>query len=360
MPEPLRNMFHEESLHKTALAIREIYPSFQVDKFLKLTMDETWDELQLKARCRKISTSLGALLPGEYEKALGILEKAVSGLSYAYFFPDFIEVYGVEEKNWELSIKALERTTKYWSAEFAVRAFLIKDEKRMMAQMYDWSKHENEHVRRLASEGCRPQLPWGQTLISFKKDPSPILPILEQLKNDPSLYVRKSVANNLNDISKTHPELVLSIAKKWYGVSDNTDWIIRQGCRTLLKKGNRDVMELFNLDDTASVKLLEFSLNAASVTIGDSFTFTLTILAEKETKARLEYGIDFVKSNGKRMRKRFKISEISLKENEKKSYEKKHSFADLSTRKHYPGIHSIAIIANGTELGKLEFSLEKA
>lgn len=164
----------------------------------------------------------------------------------------------------------------------------------------------------------------------------------------------------LNDISKIHPELVLSIAKKWYGVSDNTDWIIRQGCRTLLKKGNREVMELFNLADTASVKLLEFSLNAVSVTIGDSVTFTITILAEKETKVRLEYGIDFVKSNGKRARKVFQISEISLKENEKKSYEKKHSFADLSTRKHYPGIHSIAIIANGAELGKQEFSLEKA
>ena len=229
----------------------------------------------------------------------------------------------------------------------------------MMAQMYAWSKHESEHVRRLASEGCRPQLPWGQVLDSFKKDPTPIIPILEQLKNDSSAYVRKSVANNLNDISKTHPDLVLGIARKWYGMTDHTDWIVKHGCRTLLKKADSEAMAFFEFDDTASVKLLEFVLDKTSISIGDSITFSFSVLAEKEVKARLEYGIDYVKSNGRRSRKRFKISEVTLKENEERSYEKKHSFKDLSTRKHYPGIHSIAIIVNGAERDKLDFSLEK-
>jgi len=357
LSEPLKNMYDYESLNAVAIAIKEIYPSFQADEFLEMTIDETWDDLQLKARCRKISTNLGVLLPREYQKALEILEQAVHGFSYAYFFPDFIEVYGLED--WEVSINALERTTQYWSAEFAVRAFLRKDETRMMAQMYAWSKHESEHVRRLASEGCRPQLPWGQVLDSFKKDPTPIIPILEQLKNDSSAYVRKSVANNLNDISKTHPDLVLGIARKWYGMSDHTDWIVKHGCRTLLKKADSEAMALFEFDDTASVKLLEFVLDKTSISIGDSIAFSFSVLAEKEVKARLEYGIDYVKSNGRRSRKRFKISEVTLKENEERSYEKKHSFKDLSTRKHYPGIHSIAIIVNGAERDKLDFSLEK-
>ncbi|AXU26621.1 TPA: DNA alkylation repair protein [Clostridioides difficile] len=320
-------------------------------------MDETRNNLELKARCRKISMSLGMYLPEDYKEALSILEKSVTGFYFAFFFPDFVEVYGQDDVNWDLSISALERNTKYWSSEFAVRAFIIKDEERMMAQMRKWSKHKNEHVRRLASEGCRPQLPWGQAISKFKKDPTPVLPILEQLKTDTSTYVQKSVANNLNDISKTHPDLVISIAKDWYGKNKPTNWIVKHGCRTLLKKGNRDVLALFGYDDTTSINIQDFTLETTSISIGENLTFSFKILAKKATKTRLEYGIDYVKSNGKRNRKIFKISEVSLKENEKKSYMKKHSFADVSVRKHYPGIHSITIIINGVEKGKLDFEL---
>ncbi|OJT81044.1 hypothetical protein BM532_18935 [Clostridioides difficile] len=357
MPELLKNMYNRESLYEVAVAIQSVYNSFKVDEFIKSTMDETWNNLELKARCRKISMSLGMYLPEDYKEALSILEKSVTGFYFAFFFPDFVEVYGQDDINWDLSISALERNTEYWSSEFAVRAFIIKDEERMMAQMRKWSKHKSEHVRRLASEGCRPQLPWGQAISKFKKDPTPVLPILEQLKTDTSTYVQKSVANNLNDISKTHPDLVISIAKDWYGKNKSTNWIVKHGCRTLLKKGNRDVLALLGYDDTTSINLQDFTLETTSISIGEDLTFSFNILAKKATKTRLEYGIDYIKSNGKRNRKIFKISEVSLKENEKKSYMKKHSFADVSVRKHYPGIHSIAIIINGIEKDKLDFEL---
>ncbi|HBE9551986.1 DNA alkylation repair protein [Clostridioides difficile] len=357
MPELLKNMYNRESLYEVAVAIQSVYNSFKVDEFIKSTMDETWNNLELKARCRKISMSLGMYLPEDYKEALSILEKSVTGFYFAFFFPDFVEVYGQDDINWDLSISALERNTEYWSSEFAVRAFIIKDEERMMAQMRKWSKHKSEHVRRLASEGCRPQLPWGQAISKFKKDPTPVLPILEQLKTDTSTYVQKSVANNLNDISKTHPDLVISIAKDWYGKNKSTNWIVKHGCRTLLKKGNRDVLALFGYDDTTSINIQDFTLETTSIFIGENLTFSFKILAKKATKTRLEYGIDYMKSNGKRNRKIFKISEVSLKENEKKSYMKKHSFADVSVRKHYPGIHSIAIIINGIEKDKLDFEL---
>ena len=357
MQELLKNMYNRESLYEVAVAIQSVYNSFKVDEFIKSTMDETWNNLELKARCRKISMSLGMYLPEDYKEALSILEKSVTGFYFAFFFPDFVEVYGQDDINWDLSISALERNTEYWSSEFAVRAFIIKDEERMMAQMRKWSKHKSEHVRRLASEGCRPQLPWGQAISKFKKDPTPVLPILEQLKTDTSTYVQKSVANNLNDISKTHPDLVISIAKDWYGKNKSTNWIVKHGCRTLLKKGNRDVLALFGYDDTTSINIQDFTLETTSISIGEDLTFSFNILAKKATKTRLEYGIDYIKSNGKKSRKIFKISEVSLKENEKKSYMKKHSFADVSVRKHYPGIHSIAIIINGIEKDKLDFEL---
>jgi DNA alkylation repair enzyme len=213
-------------------------------------------------------------------------------------------------------------------------------------------------VRRLSSEGCRPALPWGQALNSFKKDPSPVLPILTRLKTDPSVYVRRSVANNLNDISKTHPDLVAKIAKDWYGVNENTNWVVKHGCRTLLKRGNRKVLAIFGYHDVASIEVADFAIDKASLAIGDEITFSFAVAAEEATKVRLEYGIDYVKANGKRNRKIFQISEISLKEKSKKLYSKKHSFANLSTRKHYPGSHSITLIVNGAEQGTLDFELE--
>ncbi|MEX8160583.1 DNA alkylation repair protein [Clostridioides difficile] len=284
MPELLKNMYNRESLYEVAVAIQSVYNSFKVDEFIKSTMDETWNNLELKARCRKISMSLGMYLPEDYKEALSILEKSVTGFYFAFFFPDFVEVYGQDDINWDLSISALERNTEYWSSEFAVRAFIIKDEERMMAQMRKWSKHKSEHVRRLASEGCRPQLPWGQAISKFKKDPTPVLPILEQLKTDTSTYVQKSVANNLNDISKTHPDLVISIAKDWYGKNKSTNWIVKHGCRTLLKKGNRDVLALFGYDDTTSINLQDFTLETTSISIGEDLTFSFNILAKKRQK----------------------------------------------------------------------------
>lgn len=363
MPELLKNRYNDESLRALALSIGTVYPPFQVDDFVNGIMDETWDGLELKARMRQITINLGRYLPDDYEQALGVIDKVVAGYPEGFndftlmCFPDFVEVYGQEERHWDLSMAALERYTLSSSSEFAVRPFIISHEESMMRQMAAWARHGNEHVRRLASEGCRPQLPWGRALPGFKKDPSPILVILEQLKADPSPYVRKSVANNLNDISKTHPDLVTKIARDWYGKNSHTDWIVRHGCRTLLKKGNRDVLDLFGFADAGCVKVDGFALGAASVSIGEEMTFSFRIEAKKAARVRLEYGIDYVKANGRRNRKIFQISELSLKENGKKPYTKTHSFADASTRKHYPGTHSLTLIVNGAERGTLDFEV---
>jgi len=359
MAELWKDRVNQESLREFALAIQSEYSAFKVDEFVKSTMDETWAGLELMDRGRKICSSLGKYLPADYGEAIGILNKVIAKHSSfeVFSFTNFIEAYGQDEANWDLSIGAMERFTQYASCEFAVRPFIIKHEKRMMEQMYAWSKHENEHVRRLSSEGCRPALPWGQALNSFKKDPSPILPILTQLKTDSSAYVRKSVANNLNDISKTHPDLVAKLSKEWYGKNDYTDWIVKHGCRTLLKKGNRDALAIFGFHDVSSIDAGDFALDVNSVAIGEEITFSFVVTAKEATKVRLEYGIDYMKSNGKRNRKIFQISEISFKENQKKSYEKKHSFEDLSTRRHYPGMHSITLIVNGMERGTLDFEL---
>jgi len=360
MADAIKDAFNREYLQKLAADIQAAYSPFQTDEFVNSTMDETWDALELKGRMRQITVNLGKYLPANYAEAIAVIDKVIVNQGswmdgFCLFFPDFVEVFGLDE--WDISIAALERYTPHASAEFAVRPFIIRDEKRMMAQMFAWAKSDNHHVRRLASEGCRPALPWAQALPKFKKDPSPILPILQELKTDPDIYVRKSVANNLNDISKTHPDLVAKLAKEWYGKNEHTDWIVKHACRTLLKKGNRDVLAIFGLHDAESVDVSNFAIDAQEVAIGDTFNFSFAITTKTATKIRLEYAIDFVKSNGKRNRKIFQISEISMKANESKSYTKNHSFADLSTRKHYPGTQSITLIVNGTERGTLDFEV---
>ncbi|MCL2569399.1 MAG: DNA alkylation repair protein [Oscillospiraceae bacterium] len=363
MPDLLKDMYNPESIQKLASDIRAVYPAFQTDTFLTSVLDETWSTLELKARGRQISIALGKYLPADYSEAIGIIDQIVMNYGtwldgfFAMVFPDFVEVHGQDEAHWDISLAALERYTQYASAEFAVRPFLIQDQDRMMAQMAAWSKHENDSVRRLASEGCRPALPWGQALNSFKQDPTPILPILEQLKTDPSIWVRKSVANNLNDISKTHPDLVATLAKKWSGKHEHTDWIIKHGCRTLLKQGNRAVLALFGYDGAASVDIQNLTLEASSISRGESIAFSFSLTAKEPIKVRLEYGVDYVKANGKRSRKIFQISEVTCKKNEQRAYTRNHSFADVSVRKHYPGLHSITLIVNGIEQGTLDFEL---
>jgi len=362
MSELFKNAYNRESISKVAEDIKTIYNPFKVEEFLDATVDSTWENLELKDRILKIAVTLGKYLPQNYSEALGIIDKVAMNYGnwlegFVAFFPVFAEVYGMDEENLETSIAALGRYTKYASSELAIRPFIIKYEKRMMEQMYAWSKSESEDLRRLSCEGCRPALPWGLALNSFKKDPSPILPILEQLKKDPSLHVRKSVANNLNDISKTHPDLVVKLAKKWYGENEHTDWIVKHACRTLLKKGNRDVLAIFGFQDTTSIDVYDLKLSAKTIPIGKDITFTFLVHAKKETKVRLEYGIDYVKANGKRNRKVFQISESLYKENQKKPYTRNHSLADVSTRKHYPGTHTITLIVNGAERGTLDFEL---
>ncbi|WP_435171441.1 DNA alkylation repair protein [Paenibacillus glycanilyticus] len=357
MAEPLKDMYDEAFLRQFADKVLAAYPSFAKEAFVTEVMNEEWNELALKGRIRQISTVLGRHLPANYGDALAVLYaicEECSGFPYL-FFPDFVEVYGGAEEHWELSMQALERFTPKSSAEFAVRVFLLRDPERMMKQMLTWASDPNEHVRRLASEGCRPRLPWGQALPVFKKDPSPLLPVLELLKADPSLYVRKSVANNLNDIAKDHPDVVLGIARRWQGQDPYTDWIIRHACRNLVRQAHPEALAIFGYamsdDSTPIVTSADLQARPSILAIGDScrLEYALQIQEGEPMHLRIEYGIDFVKSGGKTSRKLFLLSDKTVPGGSKLSGSRVHRFADLSTRRHYVGEHRIVLMVNGIE-----------
>jgi 3-methyladenine DNA glycosylase AlkC len=359
MAEPLKNMYTRAFFEGFADKVKQVYPAFDTAQFLGLIYDEGWSDRELKQRFRHITQCLGQTLPALYEVALAVLLKlAEQCRGFAYlFFPDFVEVYGMEEL--ALSLPALEAFTKSSSAEFAVRPFIIKYPDEMMAQMARWAEHGDPHVRRLASEGCRPRLPWGFALECFKKDPTPIMPILSALKSDESEYVRKSVANNINDISKDHPQLVLQIAKDWYGKHPHTNWILKHGCRGLLKQGNPEALALFGFGKLLDVGIRSLVLSSKTAALGDeiSFSYTLTNDAPVSQKIRMEYAIDFIKSNGRGSRKLFKISEKAYASGGTYHISKRHQLKDLTTRKHYSGEHLLTILVNGVEAASETFHL---
>lgn len=366
MAEPLKNMYNEEFLRDFGQIIQAAYSPFSIEAFVGMVLVEEWEELALKERIRKITMALGACLPQQYTEAIDILlvvNQSCSGFPYL-ILPDFVEVYGQEEEDWELSILALEKFTSHSSAEFAVRAFIIRDPERMMKQMLLWSQSSNEHVRRLSSEGCRPRLPWGQALVMFKKDPSTVLEILEQLKEDSSLYVRKSVANNLNDIAKDHPELVIQTARRWLGQNRDTNWIVRHGCRTLIRKADPEVLALFGYsvssDECAIIEDAKLVVDPAAVPIGGEcvLAYKLIVRQGDPVRIRVEYGIDFVKSGGKVSRKKFLLSDKTVAGGEHLQGNRTHRWSDLTTRRHYPGMHRIVLLVNGLEVAVTEMLLE--
>ncbi|MES2728224.1 MAG: DNA alkylation repair protein [Bacteroidota bacterium] len=359
MPEPLKNLYSKALISQLADSLHSSYNAFDKSHFIKTVFDKDWDNKELKQRMRHITNSLHKTMPVSYSEQVDILKKLATHFTgfTAMVFPDFMEVYGLNDL--DTSINALEHFTQYSSSEFAVRPFIIKYPKQMLKQHALWSKHKNHHVRRLASEGIRPRLPWAIALPEFKKDPKPILPILNNLMADESEYVRRSVANCINDISKDHPQIVLQIINQWQKKSVETDWILKHASRGLLKKGHAEILNSFGLNHQVKTKLTHFSIDKKNVAIGDSihFNFGVQLLEKQEAKVRLEYNIYYHKANGKQLPKIFQIGTYTLQPNQVFEVKKKHAFINLTTRKHYKGQHTISILANGNELDKINFML---
>lgn len=377
MAEAFKDMYNERFFDRFTKDLKVVISDFDAREFVVRVMDEEWENREYKQRIAHTATILKEFLPSDYKDAIAkILElldyveatypdfskiddkKFGLILEYGAILDNFIEQYGLDD--YETSVRAIEKITQFTSCEFAVHPFIIKYPDQMMKQMLVWSKHEHWGVRRLASEGCRPRLPWAMALPHLKKDPSPIIPILENLKNDPARFVRLSVANNLNDIAKDNPEVVINLAKKWRGESKEVDWIIKHGCRTLLKQGNSDVMKLFGFDCVVKdISIEDFQISMPCVKVGNSLEFTFNLLNNNsgKTKIRLEYVIYYQKANGTLAKKVHKISEKEYAGHSATRINRKHSFKVVTTRKFYPGLHQVAVIINGNEFEKYDFEL---
>jgi 3-methyladenine DNA glycosylase AlkC len=365
MPTPLKELYSKSFYTQFAFIAKELHAEFDSIGFAHEVMSNGFEDLELKERMARTSITAKKYLPEDFKQTTRLFMNLFdrlkgdpwTDLTLPYMFvPDYIARYGMDD--FETSVETMEYVTQFTSCEFAVRPFLIEYPKRMLDKMIEWSTHDNHHVRRLASEGCRPRLPWAMALPAYKKDPVPILPILEILKNDPSEYVRRSVANNINDIAKDNEAMVIDIAKRWLGQTAETDALVKHACRTLLKNGHPEILPLFGLDASA-IEIDEFNVNTPMVQMGDRLSLDFEFRYKKpgQHNVRIEYAIYHLKKNGELTKKVFKVSEREIEGNQWIAISREHHFKPITTRVYYAGKHEVSVILNGKEFERKAFEL---
>jgi 3-methyladenine DNA glycosylase AlkC len=359
MAEPLKEMFNAAYFTRLAQETETVYPKFKRAAFLKEVQHGN-EARELNARMRHASITLRDYLPTDHHKAVEVLKDLAPRMPKGYtalLYPDFVGHFGIDDPSF--SLDALKYFTPFGSSEFAVREFFRRDVKGTLKVMRKWAEDDNEHVRRLASEGSRPRLPWSFRLDAVVKDPKLTTPILERLRADDSLYVRKSVANHLNDFSKDHPAYMLDVLRSWDLKHPHTAWIAKHASRNLIKGGNVDALSLFAFDSKVKVGVDDLKLASKRLKLGETLEFSFTVVSEAARSQQLviDYAIHYRKANGGTSRKVFKLKEVELGPKASQNISKRQRIMDFSTRKHYPGEHVVEVMVNGNVVAEERFIL---
>jgi 3-methyladenine DNA glycosylase AlkC len=353
-PNAFKNRINHDLVKIIAAEIGSVLTSFNQKEFCKVIA--VLAPLGLKERVLVIARELRVHLPSDYNKAISVLVKVMNRDKLSGFalwpFSEFIAQNGLD--HFDQSMQAMHLLTQKFTAEFAIRPFFLKDADKVLNYFKQYALDENHHVRRWVSEGSRPLLPWGLRLPVFVENPDLTITLLDILKLDEELYVRKSVANHLNDISKHHPLVVVETIRRWEKNcpaqhSEKLAWIKRQALRTLIKKGYPAALKLIGVSGETKIKISLIKLQKERVSIGDKleFSFDVTSQAKKEQKLVIDYLVHFVKSNGKLSHKVYKLKTCSIKAGQKISFSKSHSLKPITTMKWYRGEHKLSIQVNG-------------
>ena len=355
----LKEIFNAERLRHIAEEMSAVYPAFKAKAFLKQAQDGL-AELSVMQRMARVSESLHTVLPLGYEDSLDVLFQLAPRLNSGFVsmcLPHYVASYG--EHAFDTSMQALKYFTTFGSSEFAIRHFLRSDLERSLELMHDWAQDDNHHVRRLASEGSRPRLPWSFRLEAVQANPRLAAGILDRLKADDSLYVRKSVANHLNDVTKEHPEWVLDVIEGWSLENKHTAWIAKHALRSLIKQGDVRALTVIGAGAKAEVELLDVRVEPAVVRLGETITLSFTVKSTVPAEQRLviDYAIDYVKANGGVSAKVFKLKTLELAGFGSEVVVRRQVIRDFTTRKHHVGRHGVRVMVNGEVLGQTDFTI---
>ena len=370
MTEKLKHFFSEQVVRSIASDLRRVYPPFLERPFADACM-KGLAGLELTARAAHIADVMYGYLPRPFSAAAKILVASLGpelartdkfGLAPFRYLPHvfFVQKYGLDD--FELAMRAQYELTKRCSAEWSIRAFLVRYPENTYARLLEWVRDENVHVRRLVSEGTRPRLPWAPRLRGFQEDPLPVIALLDILKDDPERYVQRSIANNLNDIGKDHPDLAADVCRKWSaGASPGRKWIVKHALRSLVKKGHRGALETLGVGGTPNVTVTGIQLAPKTVRLGGAlkFSFEIASTGKKDQELLIDYAVHFVKANGATRPKVFKLRRIILAPSARMELESIVSFGDMTTRRHYPGRHRIDALVNGVVHPLAEFEVRQ-
>lgn len=353
----LKDQFYNKELVTNLAAELSKYVSVDQANFVKSLIAQ-FPDLELLARNTACVKAMHQVLPNQYEQAVEILlivSPQIKGFANI-MFSEYVSMYGLDS---DISLEALKQLTQYSSSEFAIRHFLRWDLTATLNTMIIWADDKNEHVRRLASEGCRHRLPWSFKLPEIEENPALTLPILDKLKADESEYVRKSVANHLNDSSKTNPSFIISTLSDWDLNHKHTKWIANHAMRTLIKNGNKEALALKGFDKRPEILIDDVQLNKSLITLGESLEFNFEIKSTSTTNQALliDYVVHYQKQNGSLNPKVFKLKETTLTTDKPLVIKKRHAFKNFTTRKHHGGTHVLEIMVNGISIIKKEFEL---
>ncbi len=361
-----KDWFDRAAAKAMAAQIASVHSAFDSKRFVQLCC-KNLNELEFNGRVQHFATAMRETLPKAYPRAVKILEKSlpaelpdcesVTDGWLQWPVGQFIADHGLQ--HFDESMQCMVALTKRFSAEYAVRPFVQHYPQQTFEFLYDNMADTNPHVRRWCSEGCRTRLPWGAKLNDLIADPSPVLPILSALKDDPELYVRKSVANNLNDLSKDHPALVIDLCKDWSKNSNpHRDWIIKQGLRSMIKDGDKRALKLIGFAKPSGIEA-KLSLSAKKLCIGDALVIsaTLTNSSRKKQSLLVDYIVQYQGKNDAARRKVFKWKTVELKAGEQQLAEKKQAFKRTTVRALYPGMHHVELQLNGEIVASTAFEL---
>ena len=361
-----KDWFDQSAAQALASQVAGAMPGFDRGEFVRLASHDL-GALEFSQRVRQFSSALRATLPEALPEALAVL-----GNSLPRSLPDceattdgwlqwpvgqFIADYGVQ--HFEESMTAMVELTQRFSSEFAVRPFVAQYPEATFQRLLELTQHPSPHVRRWCSEGTRPRLPWGKKLRALVEDPSPIWPILEALKDDDEIYVRRSVANNLNDIAKDHPDLVVARCKAWSrGGNAQRDWAIRRGLRTLIKDGDPGALAVVGFGPPQKLQTT-LSLHPESIAVGGRVTLTaqLTTTAARAQNLAVDYVVHYIRKGDKTSEKVFKWTTVRLQGGGTATLEKRHPMRKTTVRALYPGVHRVELQVNGVRLAEAGFRL---
>ncbi len=364
MAEPFKNWFDDEAVQWIAGLVSAVHPDFDSVAFADVASTGL-DRLELKARVAQISAALGGHLPPAWPEALGVMMAAlpealpdaseVSSNVRLWPLLHLVETQGLDHP--EASLDALPELTKRFTAEFAIRPFLLAHPEAVWPRVLRWTADPDPHVRRLCSEGTRPRLPWGIRLTDAVANPTRGLQVLDRLVDDPELYVRRSVANHLNDVSKDHPQRAVATARQWLAQpSAERRWVVKHALRSLVKAGDADALDVLGFGPPeATVRSIGVAPDPGR--IGEAVQLSAQVVAGASQRWLVDWVVGSPKANGELSRRVVKGSQCQVTAGEVVELSQHLSLKPVTTRVTRPGRWRVGIQVNGQLLGEVTFEV---